>query len=268
MAPKTNTDEAQAKPEAPWVDVIAGSEVHREHEPTRLLRVSGLAPPGDLDMTSYWLGGLAYTAIALAAGVWLAVDWTMIDNEEPFDEFEAAERDWIAVQLPIPADPALDAQALHRAMRILSELAAMDMPDGLTVEGPRAPDGSGALVRARFALPREPHEREGESVPGEFIVCEAPVAAWQGLLGLIGQPGAIPLWGPESNERAIIAHMTHRLRERLRETGYGLGTPVTGVHEGSGHKRVRKLAWGIAATGAEAAPSSRRDVKRLLARLA
>ncbi len=141
MAQKAKTDETQAKPDAAWVDVISGSEVHREHEPTRLLRVSGLAPPGDLGVTSYWLGGLAYTAIALAAGVWLAVDWTMIDNEEPFDDTEAEERDWIAVQLPIPADPALDARALHWAMRILSELAAMDMPDGLTVKGPRAPDG-------------------------------------------------------------------------------------------------------------------------------
>ena len=39
-------------------------------------------------------------------------------------------------------------------MRILRELAAMDMPDGLTVEGPRAPDGSGELVRARVAPSR------------------------------------------------------------------------------------------------------------------
>ena len=147
MAQKAKTDETQEKPDATWVDVISGSEVHREHEPTRLLRVSGLAPPGDLCVTSYWLGGLAYTAIALAAGVWLAVDWTMVDNEEPFDDIEAEELDWIAIQVPIPADAALDARALHRAMRILSELAVMDMPDGLTVEGPRAPDGSGELVR-------------------------------------------------------------------------------------------------------------------------
>ena len=41
MAPKTNAHEAQAKPEATWVDVISGSEVHREREPTRLLRVRG-----------------------------------------------------------------------------------------------------------------------------------------------------------------------------------------------------------------------------------
>ena len=198
MAQKAKTDETQAKPDATWVDVISGSEVHREHEPTRLLRVSGVAPPGDLGVTSYWLGGLAYTAIALAAGVWLAVDWTMIDNEEPFDDTEAEERDWIAVQLPIPVEPALDAQALHRAMRILRELAAMDMPDGLTAEGPRAPDGSGELVRARVAPPWEAHESDGESAPGPIIVCEAPVAAWQGLLGLAGQRGAIPLWGPES----------------------------------------------------------------------
>ena len=151
MAQKAKADETQAKPDARWVDVISGSEVHRKHEPTRLLRVSGLAPPGDLGVTSYWLGGLAYTAIALTAGVWLAVDWTMIDNEEPFDDIEAEERDWIAIQVPIPADPVLNARALHRAMRILSELAAMDMPDGLTVEGPRAPDGSGELVRVRVA---------------------------------------------------------------------------------------------------------------------
>ena len=59
MAQKAKTEETQAKPEAAWVDVISGSEVHREHEPTRLLRVSGLAPPGDLGVTSYWLGGLA-----------------------------------------------------------------------------------------------------------------------------------------------------------------------------------------------------------------
>ena len=41
MAPKTNAHEAQAEPEATWVDVISGSEVHREREPTRLLRVLG-----------------------------------------------------------------------------------------------------------------------------------------------------------------------------------------------------------------------------------
>ena len=144
----------------------------------------------------------------------------------------------------------------------------MDRPDGLTTEGPRAPDGSGALVRARLALPWEPHVGEGETTPDTLIVCEAPVAAWQGLLGLTGQPGAIPLWGPENSERAIIAHMTHRLRERLRETGHGLCTPVTGVHEGSGDKRARKMAWGIAATGAKPATSRRRDVERVLARLA
>ena len=106
-------------------------------------------------------------------------------------------------------------------MRILRELAAMDMPDGLTVEGPRAPDGSGELVRSRVAPPWEAHESDGESAPGQIIVREAPVAAWQGLLGMTGQRGAIPLWGPESKERAIIAHMTHRVRQRLRETGYG-----------------------------------------------
>ena len=41
MAPETNALEAQAKPEATWVDVISGSEVHRERAPTRLLRVRG-----------------------------------------------------------------------------------------------------------------------------------------------------------------------------------------------------------------------------------
>ena len=123
----------------------------------------------------------------MASGVWLAVDWTMLDNEEPFDDIKAAARDWIAVQLPIPVDPALDAQVLRRVMRILRELAAMDMPDGLTVEGPRAPDGSGELVRARVAPSWEAHESDGESAPGQIIVCEAPVAAWQGLLGLSGQ---------------------------------------------------------------------------------
>ena len=141
-------------------------------------------------------------------------------QKEPFDDAEAEERDWIAVQLPIPADAALDAQVLHRAMRILRELAAMDMPDGLTVEGPRAPEGSGELVRARGAPPWEAQESDGESAPGPIIVCEAPVAAWQGLLGLPGQRGATPLWGAESKERAIVAHMTHRVRQRLRETGY------------------------------------------------
>ena len=231
-------------------------------------RLSGLAPPGDLGAMSYWLGGLAYTAVALAAGVWLAVDWTMIDNEEPSDEIEAAERNWIAVQLPIPVDSALDARALRQAMRILGELAAMDMPDGLTLEGARAADGSGALVRARVAPRWEARESDGEFAPGEIIVCEAPVASWQGLLGLTGQPGAIPLWGPESKERVIIAHMTHRLRERLRETGYGLCTPVTGMHEGIGNERVRTMAWGIAATGTVAGSSSRGDVKRLLEMLA
>ena len=90
------------------------------------------------------------------------------------------------------------------------------------------------------------------------------MAAWQGLLGLTGQRGAIPLWVPERNERAIIAHMTHRVRQRLRETGYGLCTPVTGVHEGSGNERVRKMAWGIAATGTGAGSPCRRDVKGLL----
>ena len=147
------TDETQAKPDATWVDVISGSEVKREREPTRLLRVSGLAEPGDLGVMSYCLDGLAYTAITMVSGVWRAVDWTMIDNEEPFDEIEAAERNWIAVQFPIPVDPPLDAQVLRRAMRILRELAAMDMPDGLTVKGPRAPDGAGELVRARVASP-------------------------------------------------------------------------------------------------------------------
>ena len=39
MAPKTNPHEAQAEPEATWVDVISGSEVHREHAPTGLLMV-------------------------------------------------------------------------------------------------------------------------------------------------------------------------------------------------------------------------------------
>ena len=74
----------------------------------------------------------------MASGNWLAVDWTMIDNEEAFDDIEAAERDWIAVQLPIPVNSVLDAQVLHRVMRILRELAAMDMPDGLTVRGARS----------------------------------------------------------------------------------------------------------------------------------
>ena len=95
------------------------------------------------------------------------------------------------------------------------------------------------------------------------------MAAWQGLLGLTGQRGAIPLWGPESKERAIIAHMTHRVRKRLRETGYGLCTPpVTGMHEGSGNERVRKMAWGIAATGTAPRSAIRRDVKGLLELLA
>ena len=58
--------------------------------------------------------------------------------------------------------------------------------------------------------------------------------------------------------------MTHRVRQRLRETGYGLCTPVTGVHEGSGNERVRKMAWGITVTGTAAGAPSRRDVKRLL----
>ena len=172
--------------------------------------MSGLAPPGDLGVTSYWLGGLAYTAIALAAGVWLGVDWTMIDNEEPFDDIEAAERDWIAVQLPIPVNPALDAQALHRAMRILRELAAMDMPDGLTMEGPRAPDGSGELVRARVAPPREAHESDGESAPGPIIVCEAPVAAWQGLLGLTGQRGRFRSGARKANPTSPTHHVFRR----------------------------------------------------------
>ena len=95
----------------------------------------------------------------MASGVWLAVDRMMIDNDESFDDIEAAERDWIAVQLPIPVDSALDAQVVRRMMRILRELAAMDMPDGLTVEGPRAPDGSGDLVRARVAPPWEAQNR-------------------------------------------------------------------------------------------------------------
>ena len=105
MAPTTSTHGAQANPDATWVNVIEGSEVHREREPTRLLRVSGRAPPGDLGVTSYWLGGLAYTAIALAAGEWLTVDWTMIDNEEPFDEIEAGERQLDRGPAPHPGGP-------------------------------------------------------------------------------------------------------------------------------------------------------------------
>ena len=206
---------------------------------------------------------MAYTAIAMASGVWLAVDWTMLDNEEPFDDIKAAERDWIAVQLPIPVDPALDAQVLHRVMRIMRELAAIDMPDGLTVAcaprtGPASSCGHGSRRRGRRTKATEnPHRARS-------IVCEAPVAAWQGVVGLTGQRGAIPLWGPESKERAIIAHMTHWVRQRLRETGYGLCTPVTGMQEGSGNERMRNMAWAIAATGTAAGSPSRRDVKRLL----
>ena len=58
--------------------------------------------------------------------------------------------------------------------------------------------------------------------------------------------------------------MMHRVRQRLQETGYGLCTPVAGMHEGSGNERVTKMAWGIAATGTPAGSPSRRDVKRLL----
>ena len=173
----------------------------------------------------------------------------MLGNEEPFDDIEAAERDWIGVQPPIPVDPVPDAQVLSRVMRILREIAAMDMPDGHTMEGPCAPEGSGELVRARVARSWEAHDRDGKSAPGQIIVCEAPVAAWQGLLGPNRQRGAIPLWGPESKERAIIAHMTHRVRQQLGESGYGLCTSVMGMQEGSGNERVRKIAWGISATG-------------------
>ena len=140
--------------------------MHREHEPTRLLRVSGLVPPGDLGGTSHWLGGLAYTATALAAGVCLAADWTMIDNEEPLDDFASAERDWTAVQLPVPVGPGLDTQVLHRVIRTMREFAAMDMPDGLTAKGPRAPNGSGALVRGGVAPPWEEDENDVESAQG------------------------------------------------------------------------------------------------------
>ena len=128
------------------------------------------------------------------------MDWTMIDNEEPFDDTEAEERDWIAVQLPIPADAALDAQVLHRAMRILRELVAMDMPGGLTVECPRAPEWSGELVRARVAPPWEAQENDGG----------CPDSGGQHRSGARKA---------KSKERAIVAHTTHRVRQRLRETG-------------------------------------------------
>ena len=265
---KAKTDETQAKPDVIWVDVVSGSEVNREHEPQRLLRVSGLAEPGDLAVTSYWLGDLAYTAIALASGVCLDSDWTAIDNEAPFDDTEAADRDWIAIQFPIPEAAALDAKALRRTMQILRELAAMDRPDGLTVEGQRAPDGSGAVMRARLAPAWPGQEEDGESAPGDIMVCEAPVAHWQGLPGLAGQSGAIPLWGWESMGSAVVSHTAHRLRKRLRESGYGLCSRVTVMYDGSGEERIRKMAWAIAATGTAGARPSRTDVTRLLERLA
>ena len=72
---------------------------------------------------------------------------------------------------------------LYRVMRILRELAAMDMPDGLTVEAPRAPVGFGELVRARVAPPWEAHESDGESASSQIIVCEAPWRPGRGCSG-------------------------------------------------------------------------------------
>ena len=231
MAPTAKTDEAEAKLDATWVDVISGSEVQREREPTGLLRVSGLIEPGDLGVMSYWLGGLAYTAIAMASGVWLTVDWTMIDNEEPFDNIEAAERHWIAIQLPIPVDPALDAQVLHRVTRILRALAAMDMPDGLTVEGPRAPDGFGELVRARVAPPWETHEWDGESAPCEIYCVRSAGGGLAGVARADRRAGGDSAVGPaeqgESHHRAHDAPVeTTAARDWLRA-----------LHAGDGHAR-------------------------------
>ena len=55
----------------------------------------------------------------------------MIDNEQSFDEVDAVKRKWIAVHFPILVDSALIEQVVHRVMRILRELAAMDIPDGI-----------------------------------------------------------------------------------------------------------------------------------------
>ena len=247
-----------------WVDITSGTEVQREVEPWRLLRVRGRAGPGDLNATSYWLGDLAYTVIALATGVWLPADWSRIDSEVPFDEAE--ERNWIAIQIPIPGVTTLTAGALHRSMQILRALAAMDRPDGLSVESAPAGDGKGTLMRARPA-PRWRAEDKG-LVSDDIIVCQAPLAPWQGLLELTRAPGSIALRGADSVESAAAAHAAHRLRLRLRESGYRLCTQVTVMHDGSGGKRAGAMAWGIARTDSASGAASGRELKLLLEGLA
>ena len=154
MKREPKTDAERPRLDVSWVEITAGTEVAREREPIRLLRVSGLAGPGDLDAMSFWLGDLAYTAIALATGQRLVADWATIDNEVPFDEEEAATREWIAIHIPIPGADALDTLALKRSIQILGALATMDRPDGLTIEGPKVPGERHALMRARVAQAR------------------------------------------------------------------------------------------------------------------
>ena len=172
MELKPKTEAARSRLDTSWVDISSGTEVQREREPQRLLRVTGVAGGGDLVAMSFWLGDLAYTAIALVSGQWFAPDWSSVDMEVPLDEDEAETRDWIAVQVPIPGPTGLDALALKRSIQILGALASMDRPDGLTVEGPKVAGDE----RADDEEPERP----------DLIVCEAPIAAWRSVFGLTG----------------------------------------------------------------------------------